>query len=447
MNRRLLILSALALMAAALGFGWWLMRQRPADSVDFLVARGMSRTQAARFVELLGGQTKGIPEPLVTSGSLEAREVAMVSELGGRVVAVLVEEGLDVRSGEALIELDQNSVIASIGEAQAAVAEAEAERDALAAGAHPATILAAEARLQQALTQREGAQLALSSARQLLANPQDLEAKILETETSAELAAIQAELAEAQISAAIAQRDRYRAQGTLEEKGLYQIYDQQVVAAKEALGQAQAASEGAQATSEQLRAIRANPLALLAQVHEAEGNLEIATVGVAVARAALADLESGPTVEDMAVAEAQVEVARAALAALEAKREMLTLRAPLAGKVASQAIYAGEIAQPGATLMTLADLSEITLTIFVPENELERVYIGQEVNIRVDAFPTEVFSGRIAYISPRAEFTPRNVQTEEERVSMVFAVRLRLPNADTRLRPGMSAEVTLPAAP
>ncbi len=447
MKRALLILLPLALLAAALAGAWWLARHQSTQAIQTLTGWGVPRSQAEQVVRWLGGTVESEPGPLVASGTLEGQSVAIVSELGGRVIQIGAEEGDDIAAGQVLLELDQSSVLAEIDEAQAAVRAAEATRDALAAGAHPAAILAAEATLHQAVVQWEGALLVLASARQLLETPQELDAKITEAQTSVELAAIQIDLAQAQIEASIVNRDLYRAQGSLEEKGLYQIYDQQVAAAEEALRQAQAAHEGAQATLFHLRAIRANPLALQAQVHQAEGQVEIAQGGVVVAQASLDDLKAGPTAEEMAVAEANVQVSQAALAALEVKRDMLVLRSPIDGMVTSRTVQAGEIAQPGAALMTVADLSEMTLTIYVPENELRRVYIGQEVDIRVDAFPQTSFSGAVVYISPQAEFTPRNVQTEEDRVSMVFAVRIRLPNPALRLKPGMPADVTLYAAP
>jgi HlyD family secretion protein len=440
-----LFLAAL-LMGTAAG-GWWLARQRPAETVQFLTARGISPSQARQVVCWLGGQVDDQPEPLVASGNLEAQEVAVVSELGGRVLLVLAEEGEDVYPGQVLIELDPSALRAQLSAAQAAVRTAEAQRDVLAAGAHPAAILAAEAALQQAVVQRDGALLTLESTRRLLEDPQDLDLQIAEAETRVELASIQIDLAQAQIEAAEAERDRYRAQGTLEEKGRYEIHSQHVAAAEEALRQTQAAHAGGLATLAQLRAIRAHPLALSAQVHQAEGQVGIAQAGMEAAQAALDDLLAKPAPEELAVAEAQVEVARAALVGLQVQRDMLTLRSPIAGLVAGQVVHAGEIAQPGATLMTIADPSEITLTVYVPTGELGRVYIGQGVEIQVHAFPQSTFAGHVAYISPEAEFTPQNVQTDEDRINMVFAVRIRVPNLDLRLRPGMPADVTLLAVP
>ena len=97
------------------------------------------------------------------------------------------------------------------------------------------------------------------------------------------------------------------------------------------------------------------------------------------------------------------------------------------------------MAAPGAPLYTLADLDEVTLTVYVPEAELDQVSLGQMVEVTVDAYK-EVFNGQVSHIASEAEFTPKNVQTQEERVHMVFAVKVRLENADHQLKPGMPAD-------
>jgi multidrug efflux pump subunit AcrA (membrane-fusion protein) len=93
--------------------------------------------------------------------------------------------------------------------------------------------------------------------------------------------------------------------------------------------------------------------------------------------------------------------------------------------------------------MTLADLDNLTLTIFVPEDQVGKVQIGQPVSVTVDAYPERVFPGTVTFIASQAEFTPKNVQTKEERVNMVFAVRVGLPNGDHALKPGMPADAVI----
>jgi len=162
-----------------------------------------------------------------------------------------------------------------------------------------------------------------------------------------------------------------------------------------------------------------------------------------VAQAKLIELKAGPTPEEIAVAEAQVALAQASLSGLLAQKDKMMLRSPIEGVVASRSASAGEAALPGATLLTVANLDEVKLTIYVPEDELQRVYLGQEVQVQVDSFPGRVFTGTVSYISQQAEFTPKNVQTEKERVNMVFAVKVRLPNPQYLLKPGMPADAVL----
>ncbi len=147
--------------------------------------------------------------------------------------------------------------------------------------------------------------------------------------------------------------------------------------------------------------------------------------------------------EEVAVAEAQVARAEAASAVLQAQIDKMTLLAPIDGMVTSRSAHAGEAAIAGATLLTVAELDEVNLTIYVPEDKLNRVYLGQAVEVQVDSYPGRVFTGTVSYISQQAEFTPRNVQTQEQRVNMVFAVKVRLPKPEHLLKPGMPADAVI----
>jgi multidrug resistance efflux pump len=147
------------------------------------------------------------------------------------------------------------------------------------------------------------------------------------------------------------------------------------------------------------------------------------------------------------VAEAQVRQAEASLRVLNVQRDKHTLVAPLAGWVVEQSAHEGEMAVPGATLLTLADLTNVTLTVYVPEPDIDTVSIGQNVMVFVDTFPDTSFTGYVTYISDQAEFTPKNIQTREERTTTVFAVKIKLENANQRLKPGMPADAILPEGP
>ena len=120
--------------------------------------------------------------------------------------------------------------------------------------------------------------------------------------------------------------------------------------------------------------------------------------------------------------------------------ERQTLRAPLDGWVVRTVFEVGEVAPAGAPVVVVADWRELTLKVYLPEDRFGRVALGQTANVSVDAYPGETFDGTVTYIASEAEFTPRNVQTREDRVKSVYAVKLRVPNSDLRLKPGMFAD-------
>jgi HlyD family secretion protein len=114
-----------------------------------------------------------------------------------------------------------------------------------------------------------------------------------------------------------------------------------------------------------------------------------------------------------------------------------------ASVVSALVAHVGETVTAGAPLLTLTRLDPVQLTLYIPTDQIGRVTLGQSVEVRVDSFPDEVFRGQVVYISSRAEFTPHSLQTPGERARAVFAIRVRLPNADGRLRPGMPADAVL----
>jgi multidrug resistance efflux pump len=201
--------------------------------------------------------------------------------------------------------------------------------------------------------------------------------------------------------------------------------------------------DGARAALNDLYAMRDNPQALNAQVNAAETQYRAAEAAVQMAQAHLDALRAGATKEEVAVAQAQVEQAQAALAALVVLRDKLTAVAPVGGLILERSIHEGELAAPGVTMLTLGDLDRVTLTVYVPEDSLGYVFIGQQVDVRVDSFSGRSFAGTVVAIAQEAEFTPRNVQTQEERVNMVFAVEVRIPNPDHALKPGMPADAAI----
>jgi multidrug efflux pump subunit AcrA (membrane-fusion protein) len=125
---------------------------------------------------------------------------------------------------------------------------------------------------------------------------------------------------------------------------------------------------------------------------------------------------------------------------LQRERERQTLRAPIDGWVVRTLYEPGEQVAPGAPVVVVADWRDLTLKVYLSEDRFGRVAIGQSASVTVDAYPGETFTGAVTFIASEAEFTPRNVQTREDRVKSVYAVKLRVPNQDLRLKPGMFAD-------
>ncbi|HEX9075446.1 MAG TPA: efflux RND transporter periplasmic adaptor subunit, partial [Anaerolineae bacterium] len=181
--------------------------------------------------------------------------------------------------------------------------------------------------------------------------------------------------------------------------------------------------------------------AALARLTPDAAQLAAAKSQVDQAQAALDRLT--PTADSITVAENQVKQAEAALAVLQTQSTKMTIKSPVDGLVARRAANPGEIAGPGAALLSITNLNPVKLTIYVPETRIGQIKIGDEFGVQVDSFPGKTFKGQVVFIAPQAEFTPRNVQTKAERVNTVFAVKLQIPNPDSALKPGMPADAIL----
>jgi multidrug efflux pump subunit AcrA (membrane-fusion protein) len=185
------------------------------------------------------------------------------------------------------------------------------------------------------------------------------------------------------------------------------------------------------------------PLTLIVQANAAEAAYGQAKAGVLAAEANLNAVRAEPLAEDVAIAQTQLQEAETALEAVEVKLAKQTLVAPRSALVSQKLVNAGELASPGAVLLELSDIETVELTVYIPETKIGRVKLGQAAKVFVDAYESEVFDGVVSFIAHEAEFTPRNVQTKEERVNLVFAVKIMLDNADHRLKPGMPADAEI----
>ncbi len=409
---------------------------------------------------------------LTASGIISARQVAIAPEIGGKVVEVLVEEGQPVKTGDGLFRLDDELVQAQREQATAAVQVAEAALNA--------------ARVQQESAQTQY-NLVLQAARQQDQQnrvntwqsevPEEFNLPVWYFETDEELTAVEKEvteaeaalkselanleavlasasnanfvaaeerLAEAQTAFGVAREVLDRAEQAQDNQTLREQAQKQLDAAQAQLRAAQesynrmltsAASQDVLEARARVAVTRARFDAAIDRMNElqtGENSLQVkaAQTGMSQAEAAVSQAEAG-------LAQAQ-----AALNSIDIQVKKVTVTAPIDGILLTRNLEVGETVSPGSTLMTIGQLDEVELVVYVPEDRYGAINLGEKVEIRVDSFPGETFNGTVAHISDQAEFTPRNVQTVEGRRATVYAVKLLVPNPGLKLKPGMPADVT-----
>lgn len=173
---------------------------------------------------------------------------------------------------------------------------------------------------------------------------------------------------------------------------------------------------------------------------QAATNVTIAQANYDRARQTYSELLEGTRQEELAVDRASLRQARQSLDLSRIRLGYTVLRAPFSGVILVRQAELGEVVQPGTPVITLADLRNIWLRVYVPETDLGKIRWGQDVIVRTDTYPGRDYHGRIALISSEAEFTPKTVQTQEERVTLVYRVRVDIDNAHLDLKPGMPAD-------
>ena len=143
----------------------------------------------------------------------------------------------------------------------------------------------------------------------------------------------------------------------------------------------------------------------------------------------------------MGVAKAQMEAAQANLDALQVQINLLHVTSPVNGVVMTRNIEPGEVIQPGLSGLVIGQLEELTITVYIPENRYGQVSLGDAASLTADSFPEETFQALVIRIANQAEYTPRNVQTQEDRQTTVYAIELSVTGLNGKLKPGMPADV------
>ncbi len=218
---------------------------------------------------------------------------------------------------------------------------------------------------------------------------------------------------------------------------------EQIRQAEELAKQADASFAGARKNYETTARLYGEGAASRVQMDAATTQMEAAEANAKAAHAQADLVKKGSTPEQIRQIESALEQAVAAADLARFNLDRTTVKAPVGGVVTRKLLGPGALVAPGSAIAVLIDPNDLWLRVYVPENRLGALSLNARADVEVDAFPGKRFKAEVIYIADKAEFTPRNVQTKEERATTVFAVKLRLlEGLDGQLKPGMPADVT-----
>lgn len=348
-----------------------------------------------------------LSQTLKASGTIETTEIKVGSQVGGRVDAVKAEEGQTTKVNDVLVILDGYQLPAEKQSIESQLAQAQAQLQRLQNGFLPAEIAQAQGQYNEALA---GYQLAQNGARS--EEKQQATAQRRQSEASYKLA-----------------NDNYFR--------FKQLLEKQVVSRQEfetVETQYKTAQEQFNSAKEQEKLVLSG--SRQEEINAAKGRL-------LQAQSQLSLMRQGPRREDIAAQQAVVKSLEARVSQINKSLDEVLIKAPCPCEISSLNIKAGQLILPGQSVATLINPNDLWVRVYIPEEYFGRVKLGDEVTLTVDAFNKTTFKGKVSQLGSRAEFTPRNVQTEKSRRMQVFGVKIKLDNTDKKLRPGMIADVKL----
>jgi len=359
---------------------------------------------------------------LLASGTIEATEVAVSFKIPGRVIKRPVDEGDRLASGALIGRLESR--------------ELEAEVDRL-----RASLQATETRLPQLKTeialQEELTRGRITDAQATLAVREERLTELKNGSRPQDLQKAWAEVREANAVMENAQADFRRMDMLFRDGG---VAEQVRDAARTNFT---VTVERHRNAMERLDLVKEGPRQ--EEIRRAEAEVRQARAGLLLAQTG--ELDVLRKRQELATHTASIARDRAALAGAETQLGYTVLRSSGTGVVLRKHVEPGEMIAAGTPAVTIADLNNIWVKIYIPEPQLGRIKLGQTAEITTDSYPGKVYRGKVTFINSEAEFTPKNVQTQEERVKLVFAVKIAVDNPNQELKPGMPADARVELGP
>jgi HlyD family secretion protein len=352
------------------------------------------------------------------SGNIEITEVRLAFKISGKLVDLALEEGDFVRQGDLIARLDKDQLEKQRDQALAVLKASESRK-----GEILALLEFQKSSVESQISQRE-------------AEVRRTNAALMKARTGArdqEIEEAQARLESARVAFDKAERDWNRAQNLISTEDISRSqYDQ-----------FKAAFEGSRANviqaEQQLDLLREGSRS--EDIEMAEAAVGSAEAGVEMARSGL--LEIKKTEKSLATIEADIERAQAALELIETQIKDTELYTPTSGVVLTKAAENGEVLLAGSTVAVIGDLTRPWVRGYIRQQDLGRIKIGNRVKVKTDSFPEKTYIGRVSFIASKAEFTPKQIQTEEERVKLVYRIKIELENENQELKLNMPVDAEI----
>lgn len=248
------------------------------------------------------------------------------------------------------------------------------------------------------------------------------------------------ELLDLQLSQAFASRDQALAQLNLLKSG---ARSEDIKQSEEMLNQAEVNFSSAEKDKARMENLFKSKSITNKQYEDANAKFEISQAQLSSARENFKKIKNFARPEELQQAQANLQRTEAAAGLYKKNINDSYVISPIPGFVVKKFIEVGEAVNPMSSLLKISDLSIVDLVIYVSEEELGLVKQGQKVDVSVDSFKDKIFNGTVVFISPEAEFTPKNIQTKDERTKLVFAVKIKIDNPNFELKPGMPADAVV----
>jgi HlyD family secretion protein len=355
---------------------------------------------------------------IVVSGNIELTEVNIAFKTAGRLIERTVDEGDGVKKGQIIARLDRDQLMAQREREVAGLESAQAQL------AQSETSLAWEKATLAADIEQRRADLASNEARLAElkngARPQEKQ------ESRAAVESVQSEIDRAK-------KDWDRAQT------LYKNDDISTAQFDQYRNRWESAQAALKSATEREALVLAGPRAEVIQAQQAQVERARAAVKIAEANS----LEMKRREQDLATRRAEIARATASLAMIDSQLADTIVSSPVDGVVLVKSADVGEVLAPGTTVVTVGDIDHPWLRGYVNETDLGKIKLGAKAKVTTDSYPGKVYQGRVSFISSEAEFTPKQIQTEQERVKLVYRIKIEMDNPRRELKSNMPADAEI----